>query len=210
MGLFRRKQETLNEQLLREAGLDPAQTLGDRRGTEPEPEPPATPPHASYRGRSAPTRCPVSPARSGPKEWDAVVAVRSPALAGDRIEFTTLPSGDVIVERGERRRRLVAARRRGRAAARARRTARTRRARTVTLWGVGAKRIQVAKIQFPEGDAARALRERRRPGVPRRRRAERRAVPPELERLGEPVGDDFYVEAERIDGDLWEVKVSPL
>jgi hypothetical protein len=31
LGLFRRRRETLNEQLLRQAGLDPAQALGDAR-----------------------------------------------------------------------------------------------------------------------------------------------------------------------------------
>ena len=35
-------------------------------------------------------------------------------------------------------------------------------------------------------------------------------VPPELERLGETIGDSFYVEAERIDGDLWEVRAAAL
>ena len=35
-------------------------------------------------------------------------------------------------------------------------------------------------------------------------------VPPELERLGEASGDSYYAEAERIDGDLWEVKVTAL
>src|SRR5437763_839963 len=33
----------------------------------------------------------------GPKEWDATVAVTAPALAGDRVQFTTIPNGDVII-----------------------------------------------------------------------------------------------------------------
>ncbi len=36
------------------------------------------------------------------------------------------------------------------------------------------------------------------------------AVPVELQRLGERAGRDFCVEAQRIDGDFWEVRVSPL
>jgi hypothetical protein len=35
-------------------------------------------------------------------------------------------------------------------------------------------------------------------------------VPAELKRLGETLGDSFYVEAERIDGDLWEVRATAL
>jgi hypothetical protein len=36
------------------------------------------------------------------------------------------------------------------------------------------------------------------------------AVPTELRRLGESVSPDFYVEADRIKGDLWEVRVTRL
>jgi hypothetical protein len=35
-------------------------------------------------------------------------------------------------------------------------------------------------------------------------------VPLQLAALGEAAGDDFYVEAERIDGDLWEVRATAL
>ena len=33
----------------------------------------------------------------GPREWDAATTVTAPALVGDRVEFTTIPNGDVIV-----------------------------------------------------------------------------------------------------------------
>ena len=36
------------------------------------------------------------------------------------------------------------------------------------------------------------------------------SVPVELQRLGARAGGDFCVEAQRIDGDVWAVKVSPL
>jgi hypothetical protein len=35
-------------------------------------------------------------------------------------------------------------------------------------------------------------------------------VPAELERLGETLGSSFYVEADRIDGDYWEVRATAL
>ena len=199
MGLFRRKQETLNEQLLREAGLDPAQALGD------SPAPVAEP--------LSPTLArPRLPDGSGvdPREWDATVTVTAPALAGDRIEFTTIPGGDVIVseETGDADLspladaverhvdppyRAVASRQEG------------------DLWAVGAKRIKVAQIPFPTGDklelswgdALGAGGEFRVDGE-----VSDAVVPPELEDVGAQAGASFYVEALRIDGDLWEVKVT--
>ncbi|MGZ4289862.1 MAG: hypothetical protein ACXVQZ_04510 [Gaiellaceae bacterium] len=206
MGLFRRKQETLNEQLLREAGLDPAQTLGDPsparepRG-ESEPvlsEPPPRPPDDVH----------LSWPRGGTGDWDTVVTATVAGLAGDQVEFTTLPDGDVIVEREkgdgdlspladaveqkiDPPYRAVAAR------------------QDDDLWGVAAKRIQVEKFQLAEGDAVEltqndGVRELRVDGEPSD------AEIPELARLGEQVGVDYCVEARRIDGDFWEVEVSAL
>jgi hypothetical protein len=198
VGLFRRRRETLNEQLLREAGLDPAQVLGD------PPPAPFEPPRSVLGVVGVPDGSGVSP-----KDWDAAVAVEAPGLAGDRIEFTTIPNGDVIVSEEvgdadlspfadavERRMnppyRAVAAR------------------QDRDLWAVGAKRIEVAQIPFPEGDKLDFSQH----GVERELRVDGElsdvAIPPALERLGEAVGDSFYIEAERIDGDLWEVRVTAL
>ncbi len=200
MGLFRRKQATLNEKLLREAGLDPAQVLGD-----PEPPPPTPgPPVSVLAAVGVPDGSRVSP-----REWDATAVVKAPDLAGERVEFTTIPNGDVIVsqESGDADLspladaveqhlsppyRVTAVRQEG------------------TLWGVGAKRIRVEQIPFPQGERLQLSwngedREFRVDSEP-----SHAPVPPELERIGEPRGESFYVEAQRIDGDLWEVKVSPL
>ena len=194
MGLFRRKQETLNEQLLREAGLDPAQALGD-----PPPVPEATPSVLSIAGVP-------DGSRVDPREWDASAVVEAPDLEGDRIEFTTIPDGDVIVSEQtgdadvspladavERRidppYRAAATRQEG------------------DLWGVGARRIAVAKIPFPTGDKLELSWNEG--------HAELRvdgdvdddaAIPVELRELGEAVGASYFVEAARIDGDLWEVR----
>jgi hypothetical protein len=199
VGLFRRRSETLNEQLLREAGLDPGQLLRD----QPPPAPPE-PPKSVLSRVGLPDGSGV-----GPKEWDAAVTVAAPALVGGRIEFTTIPNGDVIVseEAGDADLspladavernvsppyRAVATRQDG------------------DLWAVGAKRIAVAKIPFADGDKL-ALsqhgddRELRVDGEP-----SDAAIPPELEQLGAAAGASFYVEAMRIDGDLWEVRVTAL
>jgi hypothetical protein len=202
VGLFRRRQETLNEQLLREAGLDPAQVLGDPQPTPPPPEP--EPPGSVLEAVGVPDGSKVSP-----KEWDVAVTATAPGPAGDRAEFTTLPSGDVIVSEEEgdgdlspladavERRisppyRAVAQRQEG------------------DLWAVAAKRIQVARIPAVDGEKL-ALSQH---GTQYELRVDDEpsdeAVPPQLEALGRGVGDSFYVEADRIDGDLWEVKVTAL
>ena len=198
MGLFRRRTETLNEQLLREAGLDPAEVLGDR-------PPPQPGPAQSVLGvlgvpdGSSPR----------PRDWDAAVAVSAPGLAGNRVEFTTIPDGDLVVseESGdadlspladavERHLdppyRAVAARQEG------------------DLWAVGAKRIEVAKIPFPAGDKLELSRSGDDEELRVDGEASDSAIPPELEEVGEGAGPSYYVEAERIDGDLWEVKATAL
>jgi hypothetical protein len=198
LGFFRRRRETLNEQLLREGGFDPAQALGD-----PQPHPVLQPP-SIVAGAGIPDGTSLRP-----KEWDAAITVDAPGLAGNRIEFTAIPNGDLIVDEEagdadlspfadavEQRMsppyRAVAQRQGG------------------DLWGVGAKRIQVAQIPFADGDKLELSchvdrGELRVDGEP-----SDALVPPELERLAETAGDSFYVEAERIDGDLWEVKVTAL
>ena len=200
MGLFRRKQETLNEKLLREAGLDPAQTLGD-----PEPPPPAPgPPVSVLAAAGVPDGSRVSP-----REWDATAVVKAPDLAGERVEFTTIPNGDVIVSEEAGNADLSPF-----ADAVEQHVSPPYRATAVrqqgTLWGVGAKRIRVEQIPFPQGERLQFSRT----GDDREFHVDSEPshapVPPELERIGEPLGDSFYVEAQRIDGDLWEVKVSPL
>jgi hypothetical protein len=195
VGLFRRREESYNEQMLREAGL----TLDFDRGRE---EAPAADPPPFHLERGDPT------VRGLDRQWDAATTVTAPGLTGDRIEFTTLPEGDAIVgeEEGEGDvspladaieehvsppYRAVAARQRG------------------DLWGVGAKSIEVARIAFANADSLELSRkdswdELRVDGEPAD------ASIPELGRLGERAGRDFYVKAERIDGDFWEVRVSAL
>ncbi|HZT53708.1 MAG TPA: hypothetical protein VE995_04940 [Gaiellaceae bacterium] len=198
MGLFRRR-ETLHEELLRRAGLDPAQLLG-RVPVEPHAPAPWPPPLEPGP--------PGSGSGVGRAEWDACVTVRAPGLPGERLEFTALPDGDLLVgdesppsdlspladavERDlEPPYRALAARQEG------------------DLWAVGARRIEVAAIEFPEAETLELSRkdswdELRVDGEPSE------AIVPELVRLGERVGPDFFVKAERVDGDLWEIRVTAL
>jgi hypothetical protein len=188
VGLFRRRRETYDKQLLREAGLDKIQVT----------QPTVLEELGLPLGRPQP----------GPPEWDATVSVTAPGLAGERAEFTTLPDGDVIVadEEGDadlspladavekelrRPYKAFAARQEG------------------DVWAVVAKQIDVEQIAFAEGDSLEltrrdSWRELRVDGDPSN------AKIPELERLGERAGGDYFVKAERIDGDLWEVRVTAL
>lgn len=202
MGLFRRRNETLNEQLLREAGLDPAQVLG--AAPPPPPPQPLEPPKSGLARAGI-----VDGSGVGPKDWDATATVTAPALMGDRVRFATIPNGDLIIgeENGDADLtpladaverhvsppyRAVGQRQEG------------------DLWGVGAKRIQVAQFAFPHGDKLEFSQhvdhgELRVDGEP-----SEMLVPAELERLGEALGGSFYVEADRIDGDYWEVRATAL
>lgn len=198
MGFFRRRHETLNEQLLREAGLDPLQVLGDPQPPRPEPT------QSVLRAVGVPDGSSVSP-----KEWDAAVVVAAPGLAGDRVEFTTVPNGDLIVsdEAGDADLSPLADAVESRVNPPYRAIA-TR--QDGDLWAVGAKRIEVAQVPFPQGDKLEVSQhgdngELRVDGEP-----SDAPIPTELAQLGEAVGDNFYVEAQRIDGDQWEVRVTAL
>jgi hypothetical protein len=201
VGFFRRRNETLNEQLLREAGLDPAQALGDQQVMPPQTsEPDRPPPRPVLRDLDVHFG-------TGSKEWDAAVTISAPALAGDRIEFTTIPNGDVIVseETGDADVSPLADAVERRLSPPYRAIAQRQGADT---WAVAAKRIDVAQIPFGDGDKLELSRhgdddELRVDGEP-----SEEPVPRELERAGEAGGDSYYVEAERIDGDLWEVRVT--
>jgi hypothetical protein len=187
VALFR-KQETYNEQMLREAGLDRIQleqpTVLEELGI------------------------PIGRPKDDQAKWAVAMTLTAPGLPGEKIAFTTLPDGDVIVDeedgdadispladavetRLKPPYKALSARQRG------------------DLWAVVANPIEVASIPFPKGDELELSRkdswdELRVDGQPSDARI------PQLARLGEQAGPDFFVKAERIDGDFWEVRVSAL
>jgi hypothetical protein len=199
VGLFRKRGESYNQQMLREAGLD--------RVVFRDPEPPADPP--PFRSGEVNLGPFLGRVGGGPLDWDAAVSVRAPALAGDQIEFTTLPNGDVIVEKekgdGDLSPLADAIEERIKPPYKA-----VAGRQGDDVWGVGAKRIEVAKFEFANGDALELSQndgqsELRVDGEP-----SDAPVPVELQRLGERAGENFCVEANRIDEDFWDVKVSAL
>jgi hypothetical protein len=141
------------------------------------------------------------------REWDAVVTAEAPGLEGDRVDFVALPDRSLLVddEQGEAALDTLAA-------AVEEQLAPPYRARgvrqTETLWAVSARRIEVARFeaggdqveltQTPEGRTLRV------DGMPVF------GSVPALERAGEAVGSSYAIHAERLDADLWEVRVAQL
>jgi hypothetical protein len=147
-------------------------------------------------------------AMARPGEYDAVLTVEAPDIAGEAVGFATLSNGDVIVDtEGDADLspfadaventlappyRVVARRGNG------------------GLWSVAARGIDVLELDFRGGDeielaSVGGALDVRVDGEPWHARI------PELERAGEAAeGEDYVVQAERLDGDLWEVRASPL
>jgi len=186
VGLFRRR-EPLHERLAREGGL-----------TEPV-SPPDPRPQTQETGIHGLQR---------PREWDATVTVDAPDVGGDTARFVTLPDRTLLVEEGpdgsldalaSAVEQAVQPPYRARAAR-----------QSETRWAVQAKRIEVVRIpDGPEGDSIElthtedgttlAVDDARTFGSI-----------PVLEQLGERRGRDYVVRAERLDGDLWEVRAETL
>jgi len=186
VGLFRRKHED-EEQLLREAGIGRIQL--DRPNVLETVGVPS--------GRAL-----------GQADWDVSATVNAAGLVGDTIEFTTLPDGDVLIDEEQGSPDVSAL-----ADAVEKELEPPYRARAARqsgdLWAVLASRIDVHSVGFPRAHTLELSRkdswqELRVDGEPSMGRA------PELERLGERAGPDFFVKAERLDGDLWEVRVTAL
>ena len=185
MGLFRRS-EPLHEQLAREGGLI-------------EPTPSATRSEWQETGIHGIAR---------PREWDATVTADAPDLTGDAARFVALPDGTLLVEDGpdESLEPLATAIDRTLRPPYRARAARQREA----MWAVQAKRIEVMEIpDGPEGDA-----------IELTRTADGTTLAvddarmfgsiPVLEQRGQREGSEFVVHAERLDGELWEIRAAPL
>jgi hypothetical protein len=147
-------------------------------------------------------------AMARPGEYDAVLTVEAPDVGGDAVGFATLPNGDVIVDSDgdadlspfadavektlEPPYRVIARRGEG------------------GLWSVAARGIDVLEVDFADGDEIELASvggelDVRVDGEPWQGHI------PALEQAGDAAeGEDYVVQAERLDGDLWEVRASPL
>ena len=208
MGLFRRRkeEETLNEQMLREAGIADAEQPVE----EPDPPAPIDPYEGSYPADATGGIVPASfdRAMARPAVWDLVTTATAGGIAGDTVEFAALPAGDLIVdtetgdgdvspladvvEKQLKPPYRVLARR-----------------EDDDLWSIAARTIDVVELKFDGGDEIELVEnegntELRVDGQPWNQEI------PELERAGETLGTDFVVQADRLDGDLWEIRASAL
>jgi hypothetical protein len=207
LGWFRRRKETLNERLMREAGLDAAAATPS---DESPPRLDRTELEESWFGdRSVPLfeRLSGEVTAARPRRWDAVATAEAPEVRGQDVEFVTLPDGSLIVdeERGEGDLTPLAE------AVEAQLEAPYRASgvrRGDDVWVVGARRIQVASFQAA-GDE---LELSRHDGVRTLLvdGAQEFGTVPELEAMGGRQGASYVVRARRLDGDLWEVDVKPL
>ena len=132
------------------------------------------------------------------REWDATVTVDAPDIEGDRATFVAMPDGSLLVEDGPDTsleplaaavEEVLQAPYRARAARQG-----------DSLWAVQARQIRVLQIRnAPDGDTIDLTRD----GLVVDGERAFGSVP-ELNALGD------VVHAERLDGDLWEVKASAL
>ncbi|MDX6410570.1 MAG: hypothetical protein QOE91_86 [Gaiellaceae bacterium] len=216
MGLFRRKrEETLNEQLLREAGYD-----ASGKPAAPPEEEPAAAPDQDFVAAPAPWLVgppgPMDPraglltygAAARPRTWDVVTAAEAPELTAQRYEFATVPDGSLIVgddcdedlsplaDAVEKELkppyRALAVRSDDRG------------------WMVSARNLDV--VALPVDGEELELTEvggERHFAVDGSEKSAARA-PAELVALGRHEGVDYVVQAQRLDGNLWEVTPTAL
>jgi hypothetical protein len=186
MGFFRRG-ESLHERLAREGGLA-------------EPPPHDTQPRWGETGIHGIAR---------PREWDAVATAEVPELAGDAVEFVALPDGTLLLDEAvdadavapladaleqtlRPPYRAQGARQEG------------------TTWAAAARKLDVVELPDDvDGDEIVLS------STPGETSLQVDGAPsfgsvPALERLGEARYESYVVRAERLDGNLWEVRVSPL
>lgn len=141
-----------------------------------------------------------------PRRWDAVATADAPTARGDAVHFVALPDGTLVVEEDEPDEAMAALADAVSLPVPYRAEAVRRDERT---WAVAASRIEVVALPGLTGDAAELS------STPESRTFRIDGKPvfgsaPALERIGEAVGGDYVVRAERVDGDLWEVEATPL
>jgi hypothetical protein len=186
MPLFRRR-EPLHERLAREGGLA---------------GPPAQPPDLLSRLSGAGIH-----GLQRLREWDAVVAVEDPSLRGDRARFVALPDRTLLVEDGDDDVALLAEAVEAELEPPYRAEAVRR---NETLWAVAARRIEVAELENDPGGDELVLTSREGERELTVDGARTFGSIPALERLAEERFEAYAVRASRLDGQLWEVEVSPL
>jgi hypothetical protein len=184
---LRRRREPLHERLAREAGLNDAAPVDTRPAWG------ETGIHGVHR----------------PREWDATVTADAPGIEGDAVGFVVLPDGTLLVEDGPDVSLEPLA------AAVEQSVQPPYRARAVrqgdSLWVVQARRIEVIELpDAPEGDAIDLTHTADGSTSLAVDDARIFGSLPRLEERGAREGREYAVHAERLDGELWEVRAAAL
>jgi hypothetical protein len=143
-----------------------------------------------------------------PRRWDAVVTAESATLLGDEVHFVALPDGTLVVDEAVPDDSLAPLAEAVEEAIEPPYRAHGVR-KSSRVWAVGAHRVEVASLPDVRGDdieltvhdGERTLvvdGEREFGGVPA------------LERLAAERHDAYAVRAERVDGNLFEIRIAPL
>jgi hypothetical protein len=183
VGLFRRR-EPLHERLAREGGLLPSEPRGPWQ-------------QVGIHGLQR------------PREWEVTVTADAPGLDAASVLFVALPDGTLLVEEGpdDSLAPLAEA-----VEQQLRRPYRARGARLrESLWAVQANRIEV--LELPDAPGGEALELTRTGGGRAQLTVDGDPVfgsLPALEERGEREGPEYAVHAERLEGDLWEIRAAPL
>jgi hypothetical protein len=196
---FWRREEPEHERQAREAGIDLEGTTppDELLPLEPQPRFPFV----------AGLREPGVHGIHRQREWDFVGTTGAPGLADERIVFVVLPDETLLIEEGEGGDieplasavegqlelpyRVVAVRQEG------------------DRWAVAANRIEARELPGVAGEEITLTLQ----GMNRELIVDGVEVEdsiPALEQLAVERYDAFVLEAERLDGDLWEVRISPL
>ena len=204
MAFFRRK-ETLNEKLMREAGLANAPA----EAVEPDEPPPDAP--AAARAASPPdVYDPVIEGRMftsayGPlpsRQGDAIAWAQAPQIRGDEVRFYVLADGSLIVDEEEGEAALDPLANAIEDELRPPYVAHGTR-RDDGWWLVTGSRVEVLELDAPGEDVDVTKRD----GVTTTTvDGEPGDRVPALERFGERYGDSFAVRATRLEGDQWAVR----
>jgi hypothetical protein len=144
-----------------------------------------------------------------PRRWDAVATTEAPGLEGDELEFTALPDGTLLVDDDLPEGALSPL-----AEAIEQSLPAPYRARAVRgegeLWGVAANRLDVVEVpEEIEGDTVSlAVQGEQRTLLIDERPAWTDVATLEAHARGRH--EEFVLHAERLDGDLWAVRVNAL
>ena len=188
---MRLRREALHEKLLREAGLESTPTESPR----------------SNRWLGFLDEAGITGLHR-PREWDSTAAVEAPDLAGDEVEFVALPNGSLVVREEVDKTSLTPLVGAFGGDLRPYRARAVRRHEDV--WAVAAKQIEVVALRPDvEGDELELV----------SRGSERSLTVdgerafgslPQLEHLAASRAPEYALYASRLEGSLWEVRISRL